>query len=321
MTDVIPRDQRNLTRAEFQSLAEVPPEDEWFANIRNSNTQRAYRKDVLEFMGFLGLQERGELRQITRTHVIAWRLDMETRELAASTIRRKLAAVSAMFAYLCEANAVPDNPVHGVARPKEGANEGKTPALGDAQARKLLESPDPSTLKGKRDRALLACLLYHAIRRDELCKLRIRDRQSREGVPHLVVQGKGEKLRYVPLHPHAGRLIDDYLEALDPAGLDDRGSPLFRSIRKGDRVTGNGLTGDGIYKLIRHYGATTGLNLEVDGLSPHAMRATAATNALTHEADIAKVQEWLGHANISTTRMYDRRETRPEDSPTFRVKY
>jgi site-specific recombinase XerD len=63
------------------------------------------------------------------------------------------------------------------------------------------------------------------------------------------------------------------------------------------------------------------LNIEVNGLCVHSMRATAATNALSHEADIAKVQEWLGHANVSTTRLYDRRKTRPEDSPTFRVRY
>jgi hypothetical protein len=50
-----------------------------------------------------------------------------------------------------------------------------------------------------------------------------------------------------------------------------------------------------------------------------ALRATAATNALDHQADIAKVQEWLGHANIATTRIYDHRKTRPEDSPTFKV--
>ncbi|ELQ08681.1 Phage integrase [Pseudomonas syringae BRIP39023] len=50
-------------------------------------------------------------------------------------------------------------------------------------------------------------------------------------------------------------------------------------------------------------------------------RTTAATNALEHEADIAKVQAWLGHANISTTKIYDRRENRPEDSPTYKVKY
>jgi integrase/recombinase XerD len=55
----------------------------------------------------------------------------------------------------------------------------------------------------------------------------------------------------------------------------------------------------------------------VNGLCVHSLRATAATNALSHEADIAKVQEWLGHANVSTTRLYDRRKTRPEDSPTF----
>ncbi len=54
---------------------------------------------------------------------------------------------------------------------------------------------------------------------------------------------------------------------------------------------------------------------------PHALRATAATSALEHNADIAKVQEWLGHASISTTRVYDRRGSKPEDSPTFRVTY
>jgi integrase len=56
-------------------------------------------------------------------------------------------------------------------------------------------------------------------------------------------------------------------------------------------------------------------------IGAHALRATAATNALDHQADIAKVQEWLGHANIATTRIYGHRRTRPEDSPTFKVAY
>ena len=56
-------------------------------------------------------------------------------------------------------------------------------------------------------------------------------------------------------------------------------------------------------------------------LGVHAMRATAATNALEHGADIAKVQEWLGYADISTTRLYDKRGSRPEDSPTFKMRY
>ena len=73
--------------------------------------------------------------------------------------------------------------------------------------------------------------------------------------------------------------------------------------------------------IVVKYGRETGIHGEVNGLCVHSMRATAATNALSHEADIAKVQEWLGHANVSTTRLYDRRESKPEDSPTFHVKY
>ena len=79
------------------------------------------------------------------------------------------------------------------------------------------------------------------------------------------------------------------------------------------------ITADGIYKMVKLYAKRVGVNIE--GFGAHSLRATAATNALDHEADIAKVQEWLGHANIATTRLYDRRKTRPEDSPTFKVRY
>jgi site-specific recombinase XerD len=65
----------------------------------------------------------------------------------------------------------------------------------------------------------------------------------------------------------------------------------------------------------------TGINAEVIGLCVHSLRATAAPNAPSHEVDIAKVQEWLGHANVSTTRLYDRPKSKAEDSPTFHVKY
>ena len=76
------------------------------------------------------------------------------------------------------------------------------------------------------------------------------------------------------------------------------------------------ITPDGIYQLVRAYSAELGFEI-----GAHALRATAATNALDHEADIEKVQEWLGHANIATTRIYDHRRSRPEDSPTFKVMY
>ncbi len=97
---------------------------------------------------------------------------------------------------------------------------------------------------------------------------------------------------------------------------DDNGA-LFRSVsnNRGDKAE-RAITADGIYKLVRAYSAQLGFQI-----GAHALRATAATNALDHQADIAKVQEWLGHANIATTRIYDHRRTRPEDSPTFKVVY
>jgi len=73
--------------------------------------------------------------------------------------------------------------------------------------------------------------------------------------------------------------------------------------------------------IVRRYGQEVGITTDVRGFCVHSLRATAATNALAHGADIAKVQEWLGHADISTTRMYDRRRWRPEESPTFKVEY
>jgi integrase len=183
-----------------------------------------------------------------------------------------------------------------VKRPIANGNEGSTPALGDEQARELLNAPPADTLKGVRDRAILATLLYHGIRREELCGLRMKDLQTREGVMHFTIHGKrsndtdGALFRPVK-NNRTGRLD----RPLDPASI-------YRNI-------------------VLKYGLESGITVQVKGLCVHSLRATAATNALSNDADIAKVQDWLGHANVSTTRLYDRRKSKPEDSPTFRVKY
>ncbi len=307
---------RLLTAGEFHQLADVPPEVEWFANLSNPSTRRAYENAIRDFMRFTGIARPAEFRSVTRAHIIAWRDDLVRRGLGGSTIRHRLASLASLFEYLCEKNAVTHNPVKGVERPRTESGEGKTPALGDHQARKLLDAPTDETIKSKRDRAILSTLLFHALRREELCKLKVRDfRHARKGVPHLKVSGKGGKTRYLPLHPGTHALIHDYLDAAGH-GTDDAGA-LFRPVK--NNTTGRldtAITADGVYRLVRSYSAQLGFEI-----GAHALRATAATNALDHQADIAKVQEWLGHANISTTRIYDHRRTRPEDSPTFKVAY
>jgi integrase/recombinase XerD len=339
MDDQLPiapaRVSRMLTAAEFQKLADVPPEIEWFANLTNAHTRRAYETAVKDFMRFAGIERPAEFRSVARAHVIAWRDDLRTRVTrrgeawSDASIRHRLSALAALFEYLCDRNAVTHNPVKGVARPKSESGEVKTPALGDNQACKLLDAPDGSRLlrqgrlldaddstRNKRDRAILSTLLFHALRREELCTIKVKDfRHTRKGVPHLKVSGKGAKNRYLPLHPGTHELIHEYLVA---AGHGEDGSgALFRPLRNNrtgelDKM----ITPDGIYKLVRAYSAALGFKIGV-----HALRSTAATNALDHQADIAKVQEWLGHANIATTRIYDHRRTRPEDSPTFKVAY
>src|ERR1700722_9966447 len=140
-SELVPVPLRTLTPSQYGDLADVPPELEWLANITNAKTRRAYKRDLAEFSVFAGLKEPIQLRTVTRAHVIAWRKDMEARSLSAASIRRKLSALSSLFDYLCERNAVPGNPVDGVKRPLANNNEGSTPALGDSQARRLLDAP------------------------------------------------------------------------------------------------------------------------------------------------------------------------------------
>jgi site-specific recombinase XerD len=96
---VVPTPQ--LTTTQFQALADVPPEIEWFANLTNANTRRAYQQDIEAFMAFAGLRHPEQFRDVIRAHVIAWRDQLVEQGLANDTIRRKLAALSSLYAYLC----------------------------------------------------------------------------------------------------------------------------------------------------------------------------------------------------------------------------
>ena len=145
-----------ISNPEFQELSEVPHVVEWLANFANKRTRENYRKDVEQFIQCVGMTHHTEFKAVARPHVIKWRDDLVKEGCSASTIRRKLAALSSLFNYLCEKNSVNLNPVAGVQRPKEGANEGKTPSLSQEQTRKLLDAPPSDTIKGLRDRAILA---------------------------------------------------------------------------------------------------------------------------------------------------------------------
>ena len=161
-------------------------------------------------------------------------------------------------------------------------------------------------------------MLFQGLRREEVARLRVKDLRLSGGFLQLEVRGKGGKTRYLPVNAHTAGAVHHYLNEAGH-GTDAEGA-LFRALR--NPAGGNprsGLSADGVYRIVRFY---LGGEASPGGrLGAHVLRATAATNALEHNADIAKVQEWLGHANIATTRIYDRRRSRPEESPSFKVSY
>jgi integrase/recombinase XerD len=133
------------------------------------------------------------------------------------------------------------------------------------------------------------------------------DEETREGVMHFRVLGKRDKIRFIAIHPMVLRLIGEYFEAGKHGGggsHESLDSPLFRPVANNrTRTLDRHLDPGSIYRnIVMKYAKATGINGEAIWICVHSMRATGATNALANGADIAEVQEWLGHGNVSTAR-------------------
>ena len=305
----------------FLALLDDPLVKNWLNNILSTASRVSKRQDLMNFISYFKLKSVEDIKNITRSDIIEWRDAMlgpkDDRRYAVRTVKRNMATISKFLEMLSDNKILDLNVVQGVERPKINSTEGTTQAISALQARDLLEAPDPKTLKGKRDRAILATFLFHALRRSELCNLKVKDILERDGIKQLKILGKGDKERYVPVHPVAISRITDYLNACGHG--DNKESPIFRSLSNNGKNVGNVMAPSGIYELVIKYGQKAGI--DASRFSPHSLRATAATNTLINGEDIRKVQHWLGHASIQTTAMYDKRDHRAEDSPTFRVRY
>ena len=311
---------RRLTRAEFQGLADMPAEVEWFQNLDSLNTSASYQVDLRNFMKFLGIKRAEEFRDVTRAHVIAWRDDLAGKELAPATIRRKLSAVSSLFEYLCDKNLVTHNPVAGVKRPKKESGAGKTPVLSDEDTRLVLDAPDADSVIGRRDRAILSLGAYDGLRVSEVCQLTIKDLVRVQGMTHLRLKRKGQKEQMLVLAPIAEARINDYLSF---TGHDaDPSRPLFLALKSNsqeNRDRYRHLNRDTLNLLVKKYAKAQGVYTH--GLCFHSLRATAATKANQVGGDMKAVQDMMGHASISTTEGYCRNDYSGEKSAVLKVNY
>jgi integrase/recombinase XerD len=148
-----------------------------------------------------------------------------------------------------------------------------------------------------------------ALRVSELVGVKVEDLKLELGC--VLVRGKGDKERIVPLGQSALRVLRDYLQGARGVLEGRKPSPLL-FLGRGSRR----LTRQRVWQMVSAASAAGGRHA-----SPHMLRHSCATHMVENGADLRTVQTILGHADISTTRMYDRRRWRPEESPTSKVEY
>lgn len=299
-------------------LKEVPEEDLWLEGQRSKETRRAYRADIRHFISALRIRSRDELRLVDRAAVIHWQRAMEKEGARPRTIRRRLSALSSLFTHLVSQRLADTNPCREVKRPRVNRKRGETRSFSQKQARALLDAPDATTLRGQRDRAILSVGLQVGARRSEIAHLAVKDFHQNQGFWSLHFLRKGGEDLSVSVNPQTAQRIHDYLGMAGHAG--DLEGPLFRPLRANGQTkdTRRPMHPDMIDRIVKKYARKLRFG---PGFSAHSMRATFITTALDNGASLEDVQRDVGHADPTTTKLYDRRGHNPEKSASFFANY
>jgi integrase/recombinase XerD len=255
-------------------------------------TVDAYAADLQVY--FQELQARGisTAAAVTREDVVAHLNALSRRGLSPRSQARHLAAIRQLHGFLHDEELSPHDPTEDLDTPKWGRKLPTFLTLDEVE--RLLAAPDPSSVTGARDQAMLEVLYASGLRVSELCGLQTQDLQLSAG--YLVARGKGSKERVVPLGSKAAAAVQAYLEGPRAALLKGRTSrALFVTPRGGP------FTRVGFWKLLRRYALKAGIKRPI---SPHKLRHSFATHLLERGADLRAVQAMLGHADLATTQVY-----------------
>jgi site-specific recombinase XerD len=170
-------------------------------------------------MATLAITETAELRRADHRAVIAWERHMrETERAAPPTIRRRLSALSSLFRHLVRHGFPAKNPVTEIDRPAINREEGTMLAFAKQDARKLLDLPDPETVEGPRDRAILSVGLQVGLRRAEIAALKVGDPHQNRGYDSLRVTRKGGRRDALAINPRTAARLRAYLAAAGREG-------------------------------------------------------------------------------------------------------
>jgi len=257
----------------------------------SANSLAAYHRDLVKLVDYLRAREVTEPAAVERDHLLSFLLHLRDTGLTRRSVARHVSSVRGLFRFLLSDEVIPENPAETLCAPSWGRRLPTTISLDQVEA--LLAAPDTATPRGIRDRAILEVLYASGIRVSELCSLRIED--MREGFQLLVVRGKGDRQRLVPLGSMATEALDRYLREARPMLPGARSQALFPG------PSGAPLRRQTMWKIIRRHAATAGIEAPI---SPHKLRHSFATHLLERGADLRAVQALLGHADISTTQIY-----------------
>jgi integrase/recombinase XerD len=274
----------------------------WLASLRSPRTRRAYAGDLGGWLSWLG--ERGtDVLSAGRVHADLWVAGQLERGAEASSVRRRLSALSSFYRYCAAHDLVGRLPTAGVIRPVVDPDYTATIGLARDEARALVAAADadrgPQAL---RTAAVIRLLLHNALRVDEACAAGVADLGTDAGHRVLRVTRKGARKAKIPLTPGTGAALDAYLADRSRRGgltsAAELAGPLLAT------ATGGRLRQGHLWELVRRLARAAGIESWQE-LSPHSLRHSAITFALDAGAMLRDVQDYAGHKDPRTTRRYD----------------
>jgi integrase/recombinase XerD len=252
---------------------------------------QAYGRDVAQLAGFLAERGRGGLARARRADVGAFLQQLLANAVDGRSVGRKLSAFRQFYRYLLLDGHVAHDPTLNIESPRQWKILPKSLARSEVQA--MLESDgDGDAALRIRDRAILETFYAGGLRVSEVAGLRLEDAKLELG--YVLVRGKGDKERVVPLGRAAQECVQLYLRDGRPRLLNGKNSALLFIGRRGQPLTRQRL-----WQMVRGSSGKAGRKA-----SPHMLRHSCATHMVENGADLRTVQTILGHADISTTQVY-----------------
>ena len=297
--------EQGLTAA-WLSAAEVTAINVVLDGLPSVHSRRAYQRALSDFFRWHRAQQTTEQHRpaLGKALVQAYAANLRDAGLSAASINQRLSAIRKLATEAADNGWLDPLLASGIRAVKGARQEGRRAGnwLTRDEAQTWLNAPDPATLKGLRDRALLSVLIGCGLRRAEAAGLTFNHVQQRDGRWVLVdLIGKRDRVRSVPMPAWAKGAIDAWSDAASiHAASNIKAGYIFRPVNKSDCLAGDGMTPQAIRNIVCEYAAKLGNN----GVAPHDLRRTFAKLAHKGGSGLDQIQLSLGHHSILTTERY-----------------